>query len=51
MATKTLEQLNSFTEIAMSLYHDMRKNITVLGKNNNSLLSQNVSEELILFEE
>jgi hypothetical protein len=41
MATETLEQLNHITKIVMSLYHDMRKNITMLGKNDD-LLSQNI---------
>jgi hypothetical protein len=31
-----------FTEIAMNLYHDIRRNITVLVKND--LLSQNVNK-------
>jgi hypothetical protein len=34
----------------MNLYHDMRKNITVFGKNGN-LSSQNVNKELFLFAE
>jgi hypothetical protein len=33
MVTETLEQENHFAETAMSLYPDVRKNITMLGKN------------------
>jgi hypothetical protein len=39
-----------FTKIAMNLYHDIRKNITALGKYDNSL-SQNINKELFLFAE